>query len=73
MMAKKAHPEKVIPQLAEKAIELAKDINCAYSQYVRLYYQSTGKLASGCDARDLIEWLKINMLEAYEEKSKGRK
>jgi hypothetical protein len=72
-MAKKAHPERVIPVLAEKAIKLAKDANCAYSEYVRLYYQSTGKLASGCDSRDLIAWLKANMPEEYEKKCKQKK
>mgnify|MGYP007082076485 FL=1 len=30
--------------------------NAAYSQYILLMYRSTGRLAPGCDAKDLQAW-----------------
>jgi hypothetical protein len=65
MTQRKAHPEKVLPQSAVKALAAAKKINDAYSMYIILNYRSTGSLAPGCDARDLIEWYRQNMPEEF--------
>jgi len=56
----KAKPERVIPQLAEMALERAKDAQSAYSQYIKLHWQATGNLAPGCDAKDLIAFYQAN-------------
>ncbi len=48
------HPELVIEALLRKAMERAKDRQSAFSEYIRLHYQSTGNLAPGCDARDFF-------------------
>ena len=67
----KPNPDKVIEDWAIVALSNAKDIQSAYSHYVICSYRSTGKLASGCDAKDLIAWYKVNMLDEY--KAKGGK
>jgi hypothetical protein len=65
-MAKRiAHPEKVFVAHAKKALDASKKVNDAYSLYITLRYQSTGSLAPGCDARDLIEWYRQNMPEEF--------
>ena len=62
-MAKKAHPERVNPNFAGVAVKKAKSPNECYSQYIILHYRHTGKLAPGCDNRDLLAWLELNMPE----------
>ena len=45
---------KVIPILARQALELAKgDRKATFSRYIQLYFQRTGRLAPGCDNKDL--------------------
>ena len=45
---------KVIPALARQALLLAGgDRKAAYSRYIQLYFRQTGKLAPGCDNKDL--------------------
>ena len=45
---------KVNPQRATQALINAKhDSQKAYSQYIILCYRQTGKLAAGCDSKDL--------------------
>jgi len=45
---------KVIPSLARQALELAGgDRQVAYSRYIQLYFRQTGKLAPGCNNKDL--------------------
>lgn len=57
-MAKKAHPELVHKGLAIQALRLAKnDRKAVYSQYIKVYFRHTGKLAPGCDNRDLQAWI----------------
>jgi hypothetical protein len=52
MSGKKAHPERVIPQLLERAIETCKERNSLFSEYIVFHFRATGNLAPGCDARD---------------------
>jgi len=57
----KGKPERVNPYLAVEAWKRAKgDRGKVYSEYIRLYFQTTGKLAPGCDNKDLQTWLDIN-------------
>ena len=45
---------KVIPALARQALLLAGgDRKAAYSRYIQLYFRQTGRLAPGCDSKDL--------------------
>jgi hypothetical protein len=45
---------KVIPALARQALLLAGgDRKAAYSRYIELHYRNIGKLAPGCDNKDL--------------------
>ena len=53
----KAHPERVIPQLVDRAIATGKDRNCLFSEYIVFHYRATGNLAPGCDARDFYAYL----------------
>ena len=48
----KADKSKVNKAMARAARDRAKDRAAAFSEYVRLHYQSTGCLAPGCDAKD---------------------
>lgn len=73
MAGKKTHPEKVIIQLAEQVIITAKDSHDLYSAYIRGFFRGTGKLAPGCDARDLLAWYEINMPEQLNAITKTRK
>ena len=57
----KAHPERVIPQLAQIAMTGCTQRTHLYTQYIIAHYRATGNLASGCDARDLICWYEENM------------
>lgn len=51
-MSRKPHPERVIVSLVEKALETGKERAALYSEYIRLHYRATGRLAPGCDAKD---------------------
>lgn len=53
----KPDTSKVIPTLASQALKLAGgDRKAAYSRYIELYFQRTGRLAPGCDNKDLQEF-----------------
>lgn len=53
-MGRKGNPQKVNPNKALLALERAGgDRKRAYSEYIRLTFQTTGHLAPGCDNRDL--------------------
>lgn len=67
-MSAKSHPEKVSEALARAALARAKSAGASYSEYIRAHYQATGSLAPGCDAKDLIEWYKVNMPEEFGKK-----
>jgi len=50
----KADISKVIPSLARQALKLAGgDRKAAYSMYIQLYFRQTGRLAPGCNNKDL--------------------
>lgn len=67
-MAKKAHPELVNKGLAIQALRLAKnDRQAVYSRYITVYFRHTGKLAPGCDNRDLQAWIDNYLKEQAEE------
>lgn len=54
MARNKGNPDKVIPSLAHEALRLARgDRKAAFSRYIQLWFQHTGKLAPGCDNQDL--------------------
>lgn len=55
-MTRGGRPDRVHPKCAVLAISKAKDDMHAWSEYVRIYFRSTGKLAPGCDARDFYAW-----------------
>ena len=59
-MTTKAHPERVDPELARRAVGQATQRTHCYTQYIMLHYRATGNLAPGCDARDLYAWLEQN-------------
>lgn len=66
----KGKPERVTPVLARAAIEQVQkqvkpSVNVLYTHYIRLNYSATGKLAPGCDARDLMAWYSIHMPEEF--------
>ena len=53
-MMSKPDISKVIPSLARQALKLAGgDRKAAYSRYIQLYFRQTGRLAPGCDSKDL--------------------
>ena len=56
MSSKKTHPELVIPQLADQAMSEAKVRTELYTHYIMAHYHATGKLAPGCDNKDLLAW-----------------
>ena len=62
-MTKKAHPERVNPELARQAIRKAKLRTECYTQYIIAHFRNTGNLAPGCDNRDLLAWYELNMPE----------
>lgn len=43
---------KVHPGMARAAKAKAKDRQAAWSEYIRIHFQSTGRLAPGCNAKD---------------------
>lgn len=51
-MSGKPHPERVIEPLVRKVLETGKDRASLFSEYIKLYFRATGKLAPGCDAKD---------------------
>ncbi len=60
----KDHPERVHPEIARQALERAEMRTHIYTEYIILHFRSTGKLAPGCDARDLYAWLEENEAQA---------
>lgn len=53
-MKRKGNFNKVNPRMALVALERAGgDRKRAYSEYIRLMFQTTGRLAPACDNRDL--------------------
>lgn len=62
---------KVNPSIAMQALINAKfERQAAYSNYIKLYYRQTGKLASGCDNKDLqaffntcVDWINSSFKE----------
>lgn len=55
----KSNIDRVIPPLAERALSDANgDCQLAWTKYILLHYRATGKLAPGCDNRDLQEFYK---------------
>lgn len=48
----KVSTARVHPGMARAAKEKAKDRKAAWSEYIRIHYQGTGRLAPGCDAID---------------------
>lgn len=54
MPARKKNISRVVPEIADEALRMANgDKKAAYSQYIRIVYRLTGKIAPGCDNRDL--------------------
>ena len=56
----KADPSKVHPAMAEEAMRQASERQGVYTEYIRLFYQSTGRLGPNCDAKDLMAWMNEN-------------
>lgn len=53
-MMSKPDTSKVIPTLARQALKLAGgDRKAAFSRYIEVHYRNTGRIAPGCDNRDL--------------------
>lgn len=65
---------KANPLLAKQALINANfDRKAAYSNYIKLYYRQTGKLAPGCDNKDLqafydmhVDWINSSFKECEE-------
>jgi len=57
----KTKPERVNGGLARQVMNKATLVTHLYSDYIVATFRSTGKLAPGCDNRDLIAWYEINM------------
>ncbi len=66
----KADAGKVDSALAEKAFESGKDRQALYSECIFLFYQMTGKLGCGFDAKDLGAWLDKYHPNAFDAKGK---
>ncbi len=60
----KSHPERVHPEIARQALSVATQRTHVFTEYILLHFRSTGKLAPGCDARDLLAWLEQNEAQA---------
>ena len=64
-MTKKCHPELIHPAIAERAMQDAITVGdkrtTLFTHYIMLHYRSTGKLAPGCDFKDLLAWYEVNM------------
>ena len=69
----KPRPERVIPELARKALAEAKQRTHIWTHYILLHYRATDDLAPGCDYRDLLAWLEANELEGLAAKTGIRK
>lgn len=61
MSGKKLHPELVIPELAIAAMGETKRRTELYTHYIIRHFRATGRLAPGCDFRDLLAWYEQNM------------
>lgn len=57
----KLHPELVISHLAISSISEVKSRTELYTHYIIKHFRLTGKLAPGCDFKDLLAWYEINM------------
>jgi hypothetical protein len=66
----KPRPEKVIPQLLEKAIATGKERNSLWSEYIVFHYRATGNLAPGCDAKDFYVALDSSASKNVEDEKK---
>ena len=56
-MTKRAKPELVDSHLAYQALDKAGgDRQTAWTQYILLHFRATGRLAPGCDMKDLQCW-----------------
>ena len=64
----KADATKVNSRMAEMAIERATSRGSAYSECVRLSYQTTGRLSCGFDSKDLQAWINMFMPEVFDER-----
>jgi len=63
----KRNINKVHPEMARAALKNANGKrNGAYSQYILLWYRSTGRLSPGCNAKDLQ-----NFYDVEEESIRG--
>lgn len=61
-----ANPNKVNPRAAMEALHRANgDRQKAYSEYIRLHFQSTGQLTPKCDAKDLYAYYDKTLLELW--------
>ncbi len=58
---KKAHSEKVNPQLARIALMSASQRTHLWTEYILVHFRTTGDLAPGCDYRDLSAWCEQHM------------
>ena len=57
----KPDSSRVHPSMACEALKRAKgDRQVAYSRYIQLTFRATGRLAPGCDNKDLQAWYDEN-------------
>jgi hypothetical protein len=66
----KGNSSKVIPAIAEKAIESGKSLQALYSECVMVSYRATGRLSCGFDAKDLVAWIRENHPDLFDEKGR---
>ena len=63
---------KVNSGLAQRAVGYASSRQTVYSELIKLNYQATGRLAPGCDNKDLQAWIDLNMPDVFDEKGKKK-
>lgn len=64
MASRKCRPERVHPRMARQALETANgDRRRAWTEYILLSFRTTGRLAPGCDNRDLQEFYRLMQSE----------
>lgn len=68
----KADANKVNPYIAEKAISSGKDLQALYSECVMVSWHTTGKMACGFDAKDLVAYVKEKHPLMFDEKGKRK-
>ncbi|MBE3142544.1 MAG: hypothetical protein IMZ61_01265 [Planctomycetes bacterium] len=68
----KPDSNKVSIDIGMYAAHHCKDLGCAYSEAVRYSYKSTGRLAPGFDAKDLIAWIRRVYPDVFDEKGKRK-